>query len=188
MSGLIQEIAEAGVERDELARSFGNAKVGGEAIPYEPKELAGMITTIRSHGPKRYLAIEGVSTGGWRFIKRAAEIPDVTPILPSQAIGPFCKDLRQAQEPYDLISLDTRKLPISAEEVWKFLLGGKEKVAEFAKGAPKDYGSSKLKPGTLIIFNFADPACKDLYFKVRALDNKMHQSLYAGMIKWALLK
>lgn len=183
--GMVQEIAELGLEREELGRSFGNAQIGGEAIPYEPRELAGIITTVRAHNVRRYLAIEGASTGGWRYIKRAAEIPDVTAILPSQAIGPFCKDLRQSAAPYDLVSLDTRNLPVTADELWKFILGGKESQAGFGKGAPRDYGSAKIRAGSLVIFNFGDPVCKDLYFRVRTMDNKMHQSKYAGMIKWA---
>ncbi len=186
MSGLIQDIAGRGVERDELARSFGNAQVGGERIPYEPKELASMVTILRGYQPKRYLPVEGVSTGGWRYIKEAVGIPEVDPVLPSQTLPAFCKDLRQPiKAAYDLISIDARGLPITAEQVWKFILGGKETVSEFGKGAPRDYGPAKIKSGTMVIFNLADPDTKDLYFKVRTLDNKLHQSLYAGMIKWS---
>jgi len=183
--GMVQEIAALGLERDELGRTFGGARIGGENIPYEPRELGGIITTIRQHNVRRYLAVEGVSSGGWRYIKQACEIPDVTSILPSQATQPFCKDLRTLTDAFGLVSLDTRNLPISAEDVWKFIIGGKETQAGFGKGAPRDYGTPKLKPGSLVIFNFADPACKDLYFKVRTMDNKAHQSAFAGMIKWA---
>ena len=181
--GLIQDIADNGIERDELGRSIAGARVGGERIPYEPKELAGIITLLRGYMPKRYLPIEGVSTGGWRYIKQAVNIEDVVPILPSQAIQPYCKDLRAVAGPFDLISIDARNLPITAADVWRFIEGGKEKQEGFGKGAPRDYGQPKSKPGTIVIFNLADPGTKDLYFKLRTLDNKLHQSMYAGMIK-----
>lgn len=181
--GIIQDIAAQGIERHELCRSIAGALVGGERIPYEPKELAGIITLLHGYKPKRYLAIEGASTGGWRYIKQAVGIPDVTPILPSQAMQPFCKDLRAVAGPFDLISIDSRNLPISAADIWRFIEGGKEKQEGFGKGAPRDYGQPKAKPGTIVIFNLASEGTKDLYFKLRTFDNKMHQSLYAGMIK-----
>jgi hypothetical protein len=181
--GVIQDIASKGIEREELGRAIAGAMVGGEAIPYEPKELASIITLLRGYTPKKYLAIEGVSTGGWRYIKKALDIHEAVPILPSQAMQPFCKDLRAVAGPFDLISIDARGLPISAEEIWKFVLGGKEKQEGFGKGAPRDYGLAKWKPGTLVIFNLSEAATKDLYFKLRTFDNKMHQSLYTGMIK-----
>lgn len=181
--GLIQDIAGQGIERDELGRSIGGALVGGERIPYEPKELAGIITLLRGYMPKRYLVIEGVSTGGWRYIKQAVNIEEVVPVLPSQALPAFCKDLRAIAGPFDLISIDGRGLPIDAAVIWKFILGGKEAQEGFGKGAPRDYGQPKAKPGTLVIFNLADPGTKDLYFKLRTLDNKLHQSMYAGMIR-----
>lgn len=183
MSGIIQDIAALGIERAELGRSIMGAQVGGEAIPYEPKELAGIITMLRGYAPKRYLAIEGVSMGGWRYIQQAVNIPEAVPILPSQAVQPFCKDLRALEGVFDLISIDARGLPISADEVWKFILGGKEKQEGFGKGAPRDYGTAKWRPGTLVIFNLSGADTKDLYFKLRTFDNRMHQSLYAGMIK-----
>jgi len=183
VSGVIQDIAARGIEREELGRAIAGSLVGGEAIPYEPKELAGIITLLRGYAPKKYLAIEGISTGGWRYIKQAVGISEAYPILPSQAVQPFCKDLRAIAGPFDLISIDARGLPISADEIWKFVLGGKEKQEGFGKGAPRDYGLAKWKPGTLVIFNLSGADTKDLYFRLRTFDNKMHQSQFAGMVK-----
>lgn len=181
MSGMVHEIAAMGVESDELAKAFGQAHIGGARIPYEPKELAGMVTLIRPHNPQRYLAIEGKSDGGWKYIGQACAIPHVKPVDGSDTR----KQLREKDLPYDLVSIDPRGLPIDAETVWKYLLGGKEQLREFGRGAPTDFGSPKLRPGTLIIFNCIDPAAKDLYFKVRTMDNKRHQSSFAGMIQWS---
>lgn len=181
--GMVQEIAGMGLERDELARTFGSALIGGQRIPYEPKELAGIITTIRPYNPQRYLAIEGETAGGWKYIGQACAIPHVKPVTGEDTR----KQLRDKDiGAFDLISIDARGLPIDAQEVWKYLQGGKEQMREFGRGAPVDYGPKKLKAGTLIIFNLADPATKDLYFQVRTLDNKLHQSTYAGMIRWTL--
>lgn len=180
--GMVQDIAMAGLERGDLAKAFGQALIGGRRIPYEPKELAGMITLIRLHSPQRYLAIEGETDGGWKYIGEACAIPYVKPVGAEETR----KQLRDKEiGAFDLISIDPRGLPISAAEVWKYLEGGKEQRHEFGRGAPVDYGPKKLKAGTLIIFNLTDPAAKDLYFQKRTLDNKMHQSTYAGMIKWA---
>ena len=185
MSGLYQEIAALGIERIELGANFGTAKVGGDRIPYEPKELGGIITTLRSYNPVRYLAIEGVSEGGSKYIAQAVPIPQVNSIGPREPLADIKKALRADAEPYDVISIDSRDMPLPASEIWKYMIGGKEPSKGFAKGAPIDYGPCKLKPGSKVIFNFADPACKDLYFQVRSMDNKLHQSKWAGMIKWA---
>ena len=180
--GMVQEIADLGVERIELAKSAGNAQIGGANIPYEPKELASMVTLLRGYAPKRYLAIEGMSEGGWRFIGSAVAIPYVKPIGPKEP--DIRKALRDKQmQPFDLISIDARGLSLSAEEIWKYIQGGKEVMVEFGKGAPTDYGPKKFKPGSIVIFNLSDPATKALYFQVRSMDNKLHQSKYAGMVK-----
>jgi len=149
-------------------------------IPYEPKELAGIITLLRAHRPQRYLAIEGQTSGGWKYIGQACAIPHVRPI---DGIDTR-KQLREKDLPYDLISLDLRGMGITWDDAWKFLLGGKEQVREFGRGAPLDYGSRKVRPGTLIIFNLATDDARAAYLKARTMDNKMHQSTFAGMIKW----
>ena len=185
MSGLLQEIASLGLERAELGLSFGTAKIGGERIPFEPKELGGIITTLRSFNPQRFLAIDGVSEGGSKYIAQAVNIPQVNSIGPRDPLADIKKALRADALPYDVISIDSREMPLSADEIWKYMLGGKEPVKSFASGAATNYGPCKLKSGTKVILNFADPACKDLYFKIRTMDNKLHQSKWAGMIKWA---
>lgn len=183
MSGLYQEIADLGIERAELARMFGQAKIGGEMISFEPKELGSMVTTIRAYGPKRYLSVDAFG-GAARFIKRSASIPEMVEIKPEMKLDEIKKMMRNKDlEPFDLVSLDVRGFSIPVDELWKYLLGGKE-TAVFGKGAPVDYGNAKLKSGTLIIFNFSSEAIKHLYFKERTLDNKVHQSQFAGMIKW----
>lgn len=181
--GMVHEIATLGLERQELATSTAQALIGGARIPFEPKELAGIVTTLRGYAPKRYLAIEGESEGGWRYIGQAVAIPFVSPISPREPVVEIKKALRKPQEPYDLISIDARGLPLSAEDIWKYIQGGKETLFGFGKGAPTDYGPKKCKPGTLVIFNLADKATKDLYFQTRTMDNKLHQSKYAGMVK-----
>lgn len=185
MSGMNQEIADLGLEREELGRAFGQALIGGERIPYEPKQLSGIVTILRGYAPQRYLAIEGTSEGGWRYIGQAVSIPHVSPISPNEPVTEIKKTLRTKCEPYDLISIDARGLPLSAGEIWKYIEGGKETVTAFGKGAATDYGPKKVKPGTIIIFNLADEATKELYFQLRTMDNKLHQSTFAGMIKWA---
>lgn len=178
-----QEIADLGLEREELGRAFGQALIGGERIPYEPKQLSGIVTILRGYAPQRYLAIEGMSEGGWRYIGQAVGIPHVSLISPNEPVAEIKKTLRAKGEPYDLISIDARGLPLSAGEIWKYIEGGKETVTAFGKGAATDYGPRKIKPGTLVLFNLADLATKDLYFQLRTMDNKLHQSLFAGMIK-----
>jgi len=184
MSGMYQEIAELGLEREELGRSFGRALIGGEQIPYEPKELGGIITTLRPYAPKRYLAIEAFN-GGWRYIAKSVSIPDVTDISPMVKGEDFKKMMKDKDlKPFDLVSIDPRGFGMDVEEIWKYILGGRE-TQVFGKGAPPDYGPRKVKVGSLIIFNLTSAGTKDLYFKVRSMDNKLHQSRYAGMIKWA---
>lgn len=185
MSGMNQEIASLGLERAELCHAVAESRVGGERIPYEPKELAGIVTTLRGYAPKRYLAIEGVSLGGADYITRSVGIPVMVAISPNDPMTDIKKALRDKdKEAYDLISIDARGLPLTAAEVWKYILGGKGEYAkEFGRGAPIDHGPKKWRPGTLVIFNLADPGTKDLYFSVRTMDNKMHQSKFAGMVK-----
>lgn len=182
--GMNQQIADLGLERPELCRSYGSAQVGGQLIPYEPKELAGMITLMRGYAPKSYLAIEGVSMGGARFIQQATGIDGMITMNGKQSAQDMRKDLRSKDwKPFDLISMDSRDLPLPVDELWKYIQGGKDEQKGFGTGAPKDYGPAKCRAGTIVIFNFADKACKDLYFKVRTMDNRLHQSLYAGMVK-----
>lgn len=180
--GMVQEIAGAGLERADLAKTFGHALIGGARIPYEPKELAGIITTLRGFNPQRYLAIEGTTDGGWKYIGQACAIPHVRPI-DAQDTRKQLRD-KDLGGPFDLVSIDARGLSLTAEDIWKYLEGGKQAVAAFGRGAPTDYGPRKLRAGTLVLFNLADPAVKDLYFAKRTMDNKMHQSTYAGMIRW----
>jgi len=183
MSGMYQEIADAGLERDELGRSFGQALIGGERIPYEPKELGGMITMIRPYNPKRYLAIEAFN-GGWKYIKKTVGIGHVTDIQMTVKLDEFKKIMRDKDlQPFDLVSIDTRGFQMSVDEIWKYILGGRDPQI-YGKGAPTDYGPRKVHPGSLIIFNLSSVPVKELYFRVRSMDNKMHQSKYAGMIKW----
>jgi hypothetical protein len=116
--GMIQEIADLGLEREDLSKALGaSAHIGGARIPYEPKELAGLVTTIRNHSPQRYLAIEGMSDGGWKYISQAAAIPYVTPVNPRDGEKEIRRMLRQSEKalPYDLISIDPRGLPLTAE-------------------------------------------------------------------------
>jgi hypothetical protein len=179
--GMVQEIAASGLERDELAKAFGGALIGGQRIPYEPKELAGIITLLRAYNPQRYLAIEGMTDGGWKYIGKACAIPHVQPVGKEDTR----KQLRDKDiKPFDLVSIDPRGLPVTASEVWKYLQGGKEQRHEFGRGAPVDYGPAKIKAGTILIFNLTDPETKALYFDKRTLDNKLHQSTFAGMIRW----
>lgn len=182
---MVQQISSLGVERQELATSAVRANVGGQMIPYEPKELAGIVTLLRGYAPNRYLAIEGVSMGGVNFIAQAVPVPVVVSVGAQDAEKDIRRMLRSATnaQPYDLISIDARGLALSAGEIWKYIQGGKETMVEFGKGAPTDYGPRKWHKGTLVIFNLADVATKDLYFQVRSMDNKLHQSKYAGMVK-----
>ncbi len=182
--GMVHEIASLGVERSQLSNGNAHARVGGESIPYEPRELASMITTLRGFAPQTYLAIEGTSRGGWSYISKACAIPHVQVIDKTQSLLETKKALRDKEiKPFDLISIDPRSLLLSADEIWKYIQGGKESVTEFGKGAPTDYGPKKWKPGTLVIFNMSSPEGRELYFKVRTLDNRMHQSTFAGMVK-----
>ena len=183
--GMVNAIAQLGLERDELGRTYGTANIGGYNIPYEPKELAGMITMLRSFAPKRYLAIEGASHGGAEYIALSVDIPSLATTSPKDSEADTRRMLKGTKDggTYDLISIDPRGLPLSANEIWRYVTGWKDPVSAFGKGAARDYGQKKTKPGTIVIFNLADAETKELYFKVRTLDNKLHQSTYAGMVR-----
>jgi hypothetical protein len=184
MSGMNQEIADLGIESYDLTKTFGQARIGGAMISYEPKALASMVTTIRTRSPKRYLSID-LHKGAMDYIVNAANIDEVKIINHDIKAEDFRKLLRDKDLiPFDLISLDLRNFPLSVEEVWRYIIGFKEPHL-FGKGKPTDYGNSLVKSGTIIIFNFLNEDVKNLYFKNRTLDNRLHQSEYAGMIKWA---
>lgn len=184
MIGMNQEIADLGIECALLTKTFGQARIGGKMISYEPKALAGMVTTIRTRLPKTYLAID-LHKGASQYISKEANIEKTLSIDADIKADDLKKILKDKDlMPFDLISLDLRSVPVSSEEVWRYITGFKEPHL-FGKGKPTDYGNPLVKSGTIIIFNFLNEDVKNLYFKNRTMDNKLHQSEYAGMIKWA---
>lgn len=160
--GLIERISNAGIAR--------------------PQDLAGMITILRNKPPKSYLSIE-VKNNAVEFLEKEFIIQ--ADRIPKDALVDekvFRRWLRGLAKAYDLITIDGFGLPLSPTDLWRFLEGGREKKETFGEGVGKDYGLSKLKPGTMVILNRADPACNELWFTLRARHDVKFQTQDVGMI------
>lgn len=184
MPGLIEQIVSLGLERKELAKDFPKAEIGGQRIPYPPQDLAAVVTQLIPRAPQSYLAIEVSSDAGWRFIAQRARIPSVV------EVGEANKDekslrkwLRLAKDPVDLVSIDGRGLALPVDEIWKYIEGqGRAPYpSEFGKGVPADYGEPRLKPLACLVFNLADEATRQLWYRMRNRYVPMYQTNLTGM-------
>ena len=178
--GLIEQALNLGLEREEISKDHPRALIGGERIPYPPKDLASLTSILSRREIKSMLALEGTTDGAVKFLESHLQIPKVIRVPMDRS--ELKKTLRNMAAPVDLITLDGRGLPLDADTIWKYIEGGKSPYAkEWAKGAPVDYGIPKLKPGTFIVINLADPACKALWFAVRSRHMLAFQSPFVGM-------
>lgn len=181
MPGLIEQVIELGLERKELLKDHPKGHVGGARIPYPPKDMASLVSILTPRAVQSYLAIEIETDGAVRFLESHLHIPKVVRLEEGKLAG-LAKMLRLIREPFDLISIDARGLPLDAMTIWRYIQGGREEYAsEFGKGAPTDYGIRKLKPGGSVIVNKADPASLEVWYRVRAQFSQSYQSPFVGM-------
>ena len=181
MSGLIERIIEMGSERPELVKAYQGAPVGGQRVTIAPKDLASIITLLRPRRPNSCLAIEGESMAAARFL--AGELGVSLAVVNDETERDLRKTLRGLPKPFDLVTIDPRGLPLSADEIWRYLEGGKEeRKAEFGAGAPKDYGIHKLAPGACVVVNRSGEAGAALWFRLRARYGKLFQGQFVGVV------
>ena len=182
MPGLIEQVVHLGLEREELRKDHPGALIGGERIPYPPKDMASLVSILQGRHVNTYLALEASTDGAVRFLEAHLHIPEVTRI--EKADGKEIKKvLRGITQPVDLISLDGRGLAMNAETLWRYIQGGRDSYTnEFGKGAPTDYGVPKLKPGGSLIVNLTDAAARDVWFKARSRYSLAYQSPFVGMV------
>jgi hypothetical protein len=183
MPGLIEQVLGLGLERKELIKDYPKAMIGGERIPYPPKDMASLVTILKGHNVQSYLALEVTTDGGAKFLEAHLHIPKVLRLEEKETEISLRKMLRTMAAPVDLVSIDGRGLPLDPETIWKYIQGGRDEYArEFGKGAPIDYGIAKLKPGACVIVNLADPASREIWYKIRARYSQSYQSPFVGMI------
>lgn len=180
--GLVERIGRLGLERAELAKEAPRALIGGAKIPYRPQDLAAVITLLSPRNPKAILSLEVETQGGAGFLQEClkAEVDGV--VESNKNAGTLRTHLRALKTKYDAVVIDGRGLALSADIVWKYLLGGKDTTREFGKGAPADYGPCKMAPGCVIVLNFADAGTKTLYFALRSRYSPMFSSPFLGVV------
>jgi len=185
--GLINQIAAAGIESKELAVNAPQALIGGARIPYQPKDLASIITILRTYQAKTYLALEAQGRGGFEFM--AASIGGLvlkTIIAENDSAHSLRTYLRNLDDKFDAVTVDGRGVKLAPDQLWKYLQGGKgEPTRKFGAGAPTQYGSCKLKPHSIIILNLLDPETKELFFQLRARHQPVFSSPFVGVVRLA---
>ncbi len=183
MPGLIEQVLGLGLERKELIKDHPKAMIGGARIPYPPKDMASLVTILKGRNVKDYLALEATTEGGIQFLEAHLHIPNVVRIeAKASSEKDLRKTLRAMPATFDLISIDTRGMPLDAETLWQYIQGGRQDYTrEFGKGAPVDYGNRKIRPGGSIIVNLADEAARSLWYKIRSLNSQSYQSPFVGM-------
>lgn len=187
--GLIERIADLGLERDELARNpngggIGVAPVGGARVPYSPWDLAAVISIIRGLPAKLGLSLEGISTAGSAFLRQEVGMQSLTTIPAETPEKDLRRILRTMAGQFDFVAMDARGLSLPAEEIWKYLEGGKEaRPAAFGAGMPRDYGQRNIKAGTFALFNLVDPGTKAVYHRLRSLHGHAYQSIHTGLVR-----
>lgn len=182
MPGLIEQVLKLGLERDELRKDHPGALVGGHRIPFPPKDMAAVVSTMKGLSIRRYLALEGETEGGVHFLEAHLHPEEVLRVK-DQSGKELRKMLRTMTEPVDLITLDGRGLPLDADTLWRYILGGREEYAkEFGKGAPVDFGIPKLRPGGALVLNLADAGTREVWYRARAKFIPRYQSAFVGVV------
>lgn len=182
--GLIDRISAAGVERAELAHNT-KAVVGGARIPYTPRDLASILTIISPLNPKRYLALEVAAKGGIEFIGRTVGGMYLHGIdnFNHTALA-LLKHLKKLRQAFDIITIDGRGLKLDAATLWLCMEGGKVPIiSEVGRNAHADYGRAKMKTGTVIILNLAEPKTKELYYRLRNKLTPLYSSPFVGVVR-----
>lgn len=191
MAGMIEEAIRAGIESPELLKQYRPmvSQFKQQGIPmdaniqYHPKDIAAVITLIKQCAVQSYLAIDSSQTGGHKFIEKYGRITELKHLDDPGEKTREKNFFRQIIKPYDLISIDTREMKLTPQEVWNWIEGGKEEKEGFGKGAPTNFGIKKINPKGLVLINFTKADDKKLYFKLRQRYNKAYQSKYCGLIK-----
>jgi hypothetical protein len=182
MPGLIERIIEQGSERPELVNGIQGAEVGGQRITFSPKDLASVITVLRPREIKTMLAIEGESLGSANFIAKELGVKAIV-VVNDKVERELKKTLRNIPHKFDLITIDSRNLPLDADEIWQFIKGGKEEqTPKFGGGAAKDYGTPKIKDGSCVIVNRHGQDSAAFWFRLRARHAQIFQSLNVGVV------
>jgi hypothetical protein len=163
-----------------LLKDWPQAQIGGQKIPYPPKDLAGMVTLLRHRKHTSYLALEPVTQGGAGFISQVLPSPITSP--DNYREKDLRKFLRKLDAPLDIISIDMRGLPFDHEELWRYMLGGRDPKREFGAGAAIDYGIKKVAAGSSIIINLSSEEGKQLWYKLRPLFHPLFISHFAVML------
>jgi hypothetical protein len=125
------------------------------------------------------LALEASSDGGVKFISEELGIEPTLIDPGSDADSMSMKRfLRGLTDQYDLISIDERGLPLTPNEMWRFLEGGKDRQPN---GPPKDYGICNLAQNAVVIVNCAGGQNSlDLWYRLRNHHGPIFQGAFVG--------